>query len=111
MLNVLFVCSKNQWRSPTAEQIYRRRPEISVRSVGTARAARRQIKADDLAWADLVFAMEQKHKQRITSDYSQFVQRKPIHVLDIPDDYEFMDPELVQMIRDSVDPILSEELA
>ena len=111
MLNVLFVCSKNQWRSPTAEQIYRRHPEISVRSAGTASAAGRQIKADDLDWADLVFVMEQKHKQRITANYSRLAQHKPIHVLDIPDDYQLMDPELVQMIQDSVEPILAEALA
>jgi len=105
-LNVLFVCSKNQWRSPTAEAIYRRDDRVSVRSRGTAKAAVQTIRSDDIAWADVILVMEDKHRQRILADFpgeSRFI---PMHVLDIPDDYKFMDDELVVLIRTAAEPII-----
>ena len=106
-LNVLFVCSKNQWRSPTAETIYRRDERVSVRSRGTAKAAVQTIRASDLAWADLILVMEDKHRQRILADFPGEAKFKPLHVLDIPDEYRFMDDELVELIRSATEPILS----
>ena len=58
-INVLFVCSKNQWRSPTGESIYRDDPRLAVRSRGTASSARQTIRSADLSWADLVLVMDQ----------------------------------------------------
>lgn len=104
-LNALFVCSKNQWRSPTAEAIYRRDQRVSVRSRGTAKAAVRTIRSDDIVWADLILVMEDKHRQRILADFPGEAKFKPIHVLDIPDDYRFMDDELVELIRSAAEPI------
>lgn len=46
--NLLFVCSKNQWRSPTAEQVWRRHPGLSVRSAGTSHQARQTVSEDDV---------------------------------------------------------------
>lgn len=106
-VNLLFVCSRNQWRSPTAECIYSKRPFVNVRSRGTSRSARRTVTADDLKWADIVFVMEDKHKQRLQSEYPSEVRYKELHVLDIPDSYQFMDPELIIEITESVDPILA----
>lgn len=105
-MNVLFVCSKNQWRSPTAEKIYSQHATLQVRSRGTAKSARQTIGLTDLQWADVIFVMESKHKQRLQGDYSNAIAYKPIHVLDIPDDYQFMDPELVDLLRVSIDAIL-----
>lgn len=68
-LNVLFVCSKNQWRSPTAEAIYRGDDRVFVRSRGTARAAVQTIPSSDIAWADAILVMEDKHRQRIFADF------------------------------------------
>jgi len=59
-MNVLFVCSKNQWRSPTAEKVFSMQPEISARSRGTTRDARRTVTSADVKWADVVMVMEQK---------------------------------------------------
>tara|TARA_R110002167_G_scaffold307713_2_gene512309 strand:+ start:518 stop:868 length:351 start_codon:yes stop_codon:yes gene_type:complete len=109
-LKVLFVCSKNQWRSPTAEAIYRDDARISVRSRGTAHAAVQSIRADDLNWANIVFVMENKHRTRLRADFSDETQRIAIHVLDIPDEYRFMDPELQQLIQSAVDPIIETTL-
>lgn len=105
-MNLLFICSKNQWRSPTAEQIWRRQPGLSVRSAGTSPAARHPVSSADLAWADVIFAMEEKHKSRLLAEHRHLIAGKPIHVLDIADDYRYMDPELVTQLQTAVAAIL-----
>lgn len=105
-LNVLFICSRNQWRSPTAEQVFRRHPALNVRSAGTSASARKQVSAADLAWADVIVVMETKHKSRLMQEHAELLAGKPLHVLDIPDDYRFMDPELVGLLEDALPPLL-----
>ena len=105
-LNVLFVCSRNQWRSPTAEQVWRRHPRVNVRSAGTSASARRVVVADDLRWADVVLVMEDKHKSRLLADFRALLLHKPLHVLDIPDDYHYMDPDLVELLGNPVADLL-----
>lgn len=105
-LNVLFVCSRNQWRSPTAERVWRKTPGVSVRSAGTSRSARRRLTGPDIAWADLILVMEEEHKSRIVAEFRDVARGKRLHVLDIPDDYRFMDPELVDLVRDKVEPLI-----
>ena len=105
-LCVLFICSRNQWRSPTAEQVFRRHPALNVRSAGTSASARRQVSPLDLAWADVVIVMESKHKSRLLAEHGHTLTGKPLHVLDIPDDYRFMDPELVELLEAAVPPLL-----
>lgn len=109
-INVLFVCTMNQWRSPTAECTYSKRPFVNARSRGTSRSARRTVTADDLIWADIVFVMEDKHKERLLGEYPIEARHKELYVLDIPDNYKFMDPELIMEITESVDPILARDV-
>lgn len=104
--NVLFLCSRNRWRSPTAEQVWRRHPEVNARSAGTSPSARHPVSVEDLRWASVILVMEEKHKSRLLSEFRHLVQGKPIHVLDIPDEYEYMDPELVEQLERSVGEIL-----
>jgi len=101
---------KNQWRSPTAERIYRDDPRIEVRSVGVSEKSRRRISADDLAWADLVMVMEQRYKSRITETFHDRERLPPIVSLDIPDEYEYMDGELIKLIHEGVEFHLRQEL-
>ncbi|MGP9435507.1 low molecular weight protein tyrosine phosphatase family protein [Ewingella sp. AOP8-B2-18] len=101
-MNILFICSRDQWRSPTAEQVWRNYPGLSVKSAGTSRNAKKSVTADMLKWADVVFTMEQKHKNRLVADFSRFLEYKSVHVLDIPDDYQYMDPELVSIVKETV---------
>lgn len=105
-INVLFVCSRNQWRSPTAEQVWRKHPALSVRSGGTSPNARHHVSAADLSWAQVIFVMEEKHKSRLVAEYRRILENKPIHVLDIPDEYKYMDVELVELLQASVAEIL-----
>lgn len=105
-LNLLFICSKNQWRSPTAEQIYRKQPNVSVRSAGTSPNARHTVSIKDIQWADVIMVMEEMHKSRLKAEFNRVLEYKPIHVLDIPDEYQYMDAELIELLTQSVDSIL-----
>jgi predicted protein tyrosine phosphatase len=106
-LRILFVCSKNQWRSPTGEAIYRQNPFVRVRSAGTSPKARHRVSHADIEWADFIFVMESKHRQRIMADFPEATRYREIHVLGIEDNYQLMDPELIDEIKATVDPILA----
>ncbi|MGL4767117.1 MAG: low molecular weight protein tyrosine phosphatase family protein [Formosimonas sp.] len=106
-MNVLFICSRNQWRSPTAEQIYRKHPSVNARSAGTSPNARRHVSAADIVWADVVMVMEEKHKSRLQAEFTRLLVHKPLYVLDVPDDYRYMDAELVELLTDAIEPILA----
>jgi len=105
--HILFVCGRNQWRSPTAERVYRDDPRVQVRSAGVSVKSNHQVSAKDLAWADLVFVMERRHKSRILGAFGGHPNFPPIVSLDIPDEYEFMDKELIELIREGVESHLS----
>ena len=105
-IRILFVCSKNQWRSPTAERVFRTEPGLAVRSAGTARSARRTINVADIRWADLILVMEDKHRARLRAQFRDEVRYKAVHVLDIPDLYRYMDPDLVALLQAKVPPLI-----
>lgn len=102
-MNLLFVCSKNKWRSPTAEQLYKNHSGLNVRSAGTTSSARRVVNAADIDWADIIFVMENKHKNYINEQFRSRLGNKKLVVLDIPDDYHYMDPELISWLTDAID--------
>lgn len=108
VMNILFVCSRNKWRSPTGEAVYNNVDGINARSAGTEAAARVRVNEKLINWADLICVMEQHHKKRLQQDFSALLQPKDVLVLDIPDEYQYMDEELVNMIRTSVDAYLAD---
>ncbi len=107
-MNLLFVCSRNQWRSPTAEAIYKNHPELIARSAGTEPSARIKLSAKMIHWADIIFVMEKKHKERLLNKFPIDSQQKQIIILDIPDEYKFMDTELIEEIQTIVKPYIEE---
>jgi predicted protein tyrosine phosphatase len=94
-------------RSPTAEAIYRNDPRVEVRSAGVSEKSRHRVTAKDLAWADVVLVMERRHKARIMEAFAELEQLPRIESLEIPDDYEFMDEELVGLIRNGTEDFLA----
>jgi len=100
--HLLFICSKNEWRSRTAETIFRNTEGINVKSAGTSSVARIRVNANLINWAELIFVMEDTHKKRITADFGDLLENKTVIVLDIPDEYPYMDEELITELRDSV---------
>ena len=106
MIRLLFLCSRNQWRSPTAERIYQNDPRVEVRSAGVSASARRKVTEKLLRWADLVLVMEHEHKRRVCDVFPEIANALRVEVLDIADEHEFMDPELVMLIRERVEPLI-----
>lgn len=82
--------------------MFRRYSTLNVRSAGTSRNAKKTVSQDLLRWADVICVMEQKHKNRLMAEYHRTLENKPLHVLDIPDDYRYMDPALVQLLEEIV---------
>lgn len=100
--NMLFICSRNQWRSPTAEAIWNKDPRVNVRSAGTSKSAKRMVTEKDVMWADIIFVMEKKHRQRLYQKFPHTLNETHIVVLDIPDIYEYMDAELIDVFKQAI---------
>ena len=101
-LRILFVCAMNKQRSVTAELLYRNDARLEVRSAGVRSDANRRVEEEDLRWADVVFTMEREHKHWITMRF-QALALPRIEVLDIPDEFECMDPQLQEILRLTLD--------
>jgi predicted protein tyrosine phosphatase len=97
--NILFVCSQNRLRSPTAEQIYAGRSDIEVSSAGTNHEADNPLSTELVEWADLIFVMERTHRNKLQKRFRKALGGKRIVCLDIPDEYEFMDPDLIRLLE------------
>jgi predicted protein tyrosine phosphatase len=107
MTRVLFVCSQNKLRSPTAEQVFANREGFDVASAGTDPSAGTPISAETIGWADVIFVMERVHRNRIAKKFRAHLKNKRIICLDIPDEFEFMDPALVCLLEAKVGPFFS----
>ena len=107
-VNVLFVCGRNNRRSPTAEQIFLNDRRMNVRSGGIADTSRHRVNEEDMKWADLVLAMERKHVKRLQVAFSHLDKLPPIENLDISDEYTFMNRNLIELLQDAVTSALEE---
>jgi predicted protein tyrosine phosphatase len=92
---LLFVCSRNRFRSLTAERIFSGIPGLQVRSAGTQPDARIVVTEGHIGWADIIFLMEKSHLNRLRLKFPQALEGKHTVTLLIPDDYEFMQPDLI----------------
>jgi predicted protein tyrosine phosphatase len=97
--NVLFICSQNRLRSPTAEQVFANWPGVETSSAGLNNDAENPVTPELLRWADIVFVMERAHRNKLSAKFKPYLDRVRIICLEIPDDYEFMDPELIQLLK------------
>lgn len=102
-VKILFVCAMNKQRSVTAERIYRNDPRVEVRSAGVRAGANRRVSEADLRWADVVFVMERAHKVRLMRQF-EGLELPRVDVLEIPDEFEVMDPVLIEALRLMLDP-------
>ena len=103
---LLFICSQNQWRSPTAELLFKNHPHYLARSAGTEAGARVRVTAGLLGWADAVLVMERRHADRLREKFTQELAGKPLLVLRIPDNYRFGDAPLLALLQAKLEPLL-----
>lgn len=99
MKRVLFVCSQNKLRSPTAEQVFAAWEGIEVSSAGLNNDAVEPLTAEMVAESDIIFVMEKAHGSKLAKRFRAQLKRARVICLDIPDDYEFMDPALVRLLE------------
>ncbi|MET3549397.1 putative protein tyrosine phosphatase [Paenibacillus favisporus] len=99
---MLFICSRNRWRSLTAEKIFEQYNMYDVKSAGTEENARIKVTAGHIGWADLIFVMEKKHERRLKEKFSLDLNGKRVIRLDIEDEYRYMDEELIEILKTRV---------
>jgi len=103
---VLFVCRENRVRSRTAEQVYRGRPDLEVRSAGIAEYAATPLTAELVDWADLVFVFSKYHQRIVQARFGNQADGKPLVCLRVPDRFDYKCPKLVARLVEGVCPYL-----
>lgn len=103
---VLFLCSRHRLRSPTAAAVFAAWPHLDVDSAGLADDAETLLSAEQLDWAELIVVMESSHRRRLQSRHGARLRGKRVVCLDIPDDYDFMQPELIELLLKKAGPLL-----
>lgn len=98
MKRVLFICGKARKRSPTAAQVMREWPDIEADFAGLSKDADVLVTSEHLEWADVIMVMENRQKKRLASLIGPLPPNIAVIALDIPDRYEFMDPELADLL-------------
>lgn len=99
MKTILFICSQNRLRSPTAEQVFADYPGLEVSSAGTNHDAENPLTAELVSWANIIVVMERQHRAKLQKHFRAALRGQRVICLDIPDDYTFMQPELVELLK------------
>ena len=105
-MKLLFICSRNRLRSPTAETIFAEYDGLEVESAGLERDAENILSSDAIEWADIIFVMEKSHRRKLSKNFQPWLKQKRIVCLDIPDEYDYMEPALVELLKKKVLPLL-----
>jgi predicted protein tyrosine phosphatase len=103
---VLFLCSRHRLRSPTAAAVFCTWPNLDIDSAGLADDAETPLSADQLDWAELIVVMESSHRRRLQARFAAHLRGKRVVCLDIPDNYDVMQPELVELLLKKAGPLL-----
>lgn len=110
MLHVLFICSQNKLRSPTAEHLFADWAGVETSSAGLNKSAEVPVSPDLLEWADLIFVMEKAHRTKLSERFKPYLHNKRIVCLNIPDNYDYMDEALIEVLQHKVPPHLPDPL-
>ena len=103
---VLFVCTQNKVRSLTAEHLYRGRPDLDVKSCGTATFAKNQLTAELMNWAEVVFYFDDSQIEVIEKCFSKEAQEKPVICLGLADVFTYKSDALVVKLVTKLEPYL-----
>jgi predicted protein tyrosine phosphatase len=103
---VLFICSRNKLRSPTAEAVFSSWPGVEVASAGLNVDAENPLTPELVQWADIIFVMEKTHRTKLSANFRKVLNGQRVICLNIPDRYEFMEPALVRIFQERVPKFL-----
>lgn len=110
VIKALFVCSQNRLRSPTAEQVFSQYEGIECESAGVHESADVPLSPELIEWADVIFLMEKAHRNKVTRKFKHHLNGKRLIVLDIPDNYGYMDETLVHLLKLKAGPFLGRHI-
>ena len=102
---ILFVCTVNRMRSATAHKIYENDERFEVDSAGTDRTAHVVLEDWHLEWADAIVVMEKQHRNKIRERFPQWYEKKPIVCLYIDDVYDYLQPELIVVLKEKFEDV------
>jgi len=102
MPRILFVCSENRLRSPTAEAVFSEYEGVEAIGAGTNADAATPVTEALIDWADVILVMEKSHRNKISKGFHEQLKNKEVGVLEIPDIYDYMEPVLVQLLENKV---------
>jgi predicted protein tyrosine phosphatase len=108
-MHVLFLCGKNKWRSPSAEQVFSGHLAIECTSAGLSHDAETPVSVELVQWAELIFVMEKEHKAKLSKRFTPDLAGKRVVCLNISDNYKFMEPALVKLLKAKITPHLPSE--
>jgi predicted protein tyrosine phosphatase len=103
MRHVLFVCSQNKLRSPTAETVFSEVEGFEVSSAGLNNDAEVTLTPELVEWADTIFVMENTHRNKLQKKFRKYLKNQRVMVLGIPDEFDYMDEELVSILKNKLD--------
>lgn len=106
---LLFVCTGNSDRSPTAEKLFDDHDHYTARSCGIAPLAHIPVSDELIEWSDYIICMEVPHRFVLLNRYPA-AQSKPFFVLAIPDLYQKDEPELVEKLREKLREVVGIEV-
>lgn len=106
MKKLLFVCSRNRLRSPTAEHLFAERAGLEAASAGLNKGADEPLSIELMDWADVILVMEKTHRRKLSNKFKAHLKNKRVICLDIPDDYAYMQPELIELLEQKVGRLL-----
>jgi predicted protein tyrosine phosphatase len=106
-MNALFVCGRGRIRSPTAEHVFASWPGVETDSAGLDHDADVPLSPEQINWADVIFVMERRQRQKLSRQFRGYLRGQRIVCLDISDDFEPMEPALVELLERRVTPFLA----
>jgi len=96
--HALFICGKARMRSPTAADIAMLWDGIKADFAGLSNDADEHLSVEQIEWATVIFVMERKQRARLSKLFGTALKGKRIICLNVPDNYEYMQAELVALL-------------
>ncbi len=81
-----------------------------IELVGLDREAEVPIGNEAIQWTDIIFVMEKVHCRRLSQKFQTQLKNKRLVCLDIPDQYDYVKPKLVTLLKKRVLPLLGQNL-
>jgi predicted protein tyrosine phosphatase len=105
-MKLLFLCARNHLRSPTAEVIFAGVDGVETRSAGVNPDAEQVVSGDDVEWADIILVMEPAQRKKLNRAFGKLLRDKKVVCLAIPDEFDYMEPALIELLWERVPPIV-----